>query len=138
MREPSSYRVAAIGIGSTGARISRASQVTAVSARRVRTGRSYRGPQGPRYESGLLESRRRRVAVGRGLRFRDLVTRLGAGAYIRFVYADEDATEAAVALRIVRGIAERVLAREFLRDGTVDAGKLGDIRREKRTGAGLL
>src|SRR5262245_7863630 len=57
-----------------------------------------------------LSSRRGRLAVGGCLRLRDLVTRLGAGAHVRLVDSDEDATETAVALRIARRVAERILA----------------------------
>ena len=66
------------------------------------------------------------------------VALLGPRRHARPGHADDDAAPGAVALRVPRRVADRVLARELVGDLAVDAGQLGDLRREERAAAGFL
>src|SRR5947209_2844405 len=72
------------------------------------------------------------------MRGRREVPELGPRRDVRTVGADDHAPPRTIALRIPRGVADRVLAREFVRDLTVDAGQLRELVREERPRAGFL
>ena len=63
---------------------------------------------------------------------------LGPRRHARTGHADDDAAPRAVALRVARGVADRVLAGELVGDLAVDAGQLRQLVREERRGPGFL
>ena len=66
------------------------------------------------------------------------VPELGARGEIRTHDPDDDAPPGSVTLRVLRGVAHGVLARQLVGNLSVDAGEIGDLVREERPSAGFL
>src|SRR4051812_18130742 len=72
------------------------------------------------------------------VRGRREVSQFGACLQARACDAHDDAPPRAVALRVARGVADRVLARQLVGNLPVDAGELRQLVREERPRAGFL
>src|SRR4051794_34499755 len=77
-------------------------------------------------------------AGGRSPRCRRVIAALGAWGEVRLRHLDDDTAPGTVALRILRRVAERVLARELVGDLSVHAVQILDLRGEVRLAASLL
>src|SRR5215217_7456290 len=66
------------------------------------------------------------------------VAKLGSRRQVRAVHTDHDAAPRAVTLRVARSVTDGVLARQFVRDLSVDAGQFGELTGEERPRAGFL
>jgi hypothetical protein len=66
------------------------------------------------------------------------VAQLGSRGHARTGHADDDAAPGAVAFRVARGVADRVLAGELVGDLAVDTGQLRKLAREERARSRFL
>src|SRR5262245_35117953 len=76
------------------------------------------------------------AAISVRLRAWGEITLLGARRRARAIGAHDDAPPRTIPLRVLRRVADRVLARELVRNLAVDAGELVDVVREERAPAG--